>query len=448
VASQYSSIGGFVFGRSQHERTNLSRIYLQLVPASRRDLSSEAWVAQIREAVAGLRLAGVRVQLRNDGIRGIRQSQGDDDLSLRLQGPHLEELARLADEVVTALRPVTGLENLEHSAEDVVQELAVAIDRERAAALGLNVESVALAVRIALQGVVATDFIEGDQSFDVRVRLPERTMRSPEDVERILLFPDDSGRPAVFLGDVARVELTAAAAEIKRDRQQRIVEVRGTMTGAATLGEIASDIERRLDRVALPAGYTIYDSGAAKNLEQASRQALLLLALAAFLVLVVMAIQYESLRNPVIILLGVLFAPIGVGAAIGYLEMPVSMPVKLGMIMLVGIVVNNAIVLVEYIEIARRRGASLDEAIVTAGRLRLRPILMTTLTTVAGMTPLALGLGEGSELLQPLAITIAWGLTFSVLVSLMLMPALYRILGRKDVLAAPAPAAAPATAGD
>ena len=153
-----------------------------------------------------------------------------------------------------------------------------------------------------------------------------------------------------------------------------------------------------------------------------------LLGLAVFLVFVVMAVQYESLRNPLVILLGIPFTTIGVAAGIHWLSIPISMPIWLGMIMLAGIVVNNAIVLVEQIEVERERGREMIEAIVEGARLRLRPIMMTTLTTVMGMLPLAIGFGEGSEMLQPLAVVIVWGLSFSMLVTLVLIPAVYRMM--------------------
>jgi multidrug efflux pump subunit AcrB len=154
--------------------------------------------------------------------------------------------------------------------------------------------------------------------------------------------------------------------------------------------------------------------------------------LALFLVFVVMAVQYESLLNPLVIILSVPFAFIGVAAGITLVGLPVSMPVWLGLIMLAGIVVNNAIVFVEYIEIVRSRGMEQKAAIVEAARMRLRPILMTTLTTVVGMSPLALGIGEGAEMLQPLAVTIVSGLSFSMFVSLILVPTMYHLLHRKS----------------
>jgi multidrug efflux pump subunit AcrB len=369
----------------------------------------------------------VRVRIRVQGIRGLRLSRSDDDVSIRIRGDNLDTLARLGTAVVRRIEDVPGIANVRHSSEALMQELSVRVDRERAAALGVTVENIGQALRIALQGVVATDYIEGDRMFDVRVRLPRDELSTPESLEAVLLFPARTGAPAIHLRDVARIELVTTPSTILRDRQQRIEEISASIDGGATLGEVNSQAWQRLEGLQLPPGYSLYDGGAADTLAESESQLHALLALALFLVLVVMAVQYESLRNPLVILASVPFAAIGVAIAIQTLDMPLSMPLWLGMIMLAGIVVNNAIVLVEYVELARARGLPVPEALIEAGRLRLRPILMTTLTTVMGMLPLASGLGEGSEMLQPLAITIVFGLSFSSLVSLFLVPAVYRM---------------------
>ena len=234
----------------------------------------------------------------------------------------------------------------------------------------------------------------------------------------------------VHLGHVASVQLEPSAMTIHRDRQQRIIEISGNVGSERSLGEISRDIRTRVDGLAMPAGYTIYDGGSTESLQQGQRTGRVLLALAIFLVLVVMAVQYESLRNPLVILFSVPFAAVGVAIGLENLDMALSMPVWLGLIMLAGIVVNNAIVLVEYIELSRQRGMPQGAAIEQAGRLRLRPILMTTLTTVAGMLPLALAWGDGAEMLQPLATTIVTGLSFSLLVTLVLVPCVYAMVHR------------------
>jgi multidrug efflux pump subunit AcrB len=432
VVTAFAQVGGFVFGRTQYESSNRARIYMQLVPSEQRDVSSADWAARMDREIKAMRLPGLQVRMRNHGIRGLRVSRGDDHLTIRVQGPDLDTLSRIGESIVERLSAVEGLRNVHHSYEGLVQELSIVVDRERAAALGLDMQSVGRAVRIALQGLVATDFIDEDRQYDVRVRLPRTDLKSPRDVETILLFPGGDERSPVYLGDVARVELINSQLNILRGRQQRMVEVNGTIAG--TLGEVTTSVEDTLQDLALPPGYTMFDLGAARTLEHGTQVVRHLIALALFLVLVVMAIQYESLRNPMVILLSVPFAAVGVAIGVWWLQLPLSMPVWLGMIMLAGIVVNNAIVLVEYIEIERGRGRGMREAILEAGRLRLRPILMTTLTTVVGMLPLAVGYAEGSELLRPLAVTIVFGLGFSMLVSLVLIPSMYLLIGRPDPL--------------
>jgi hydrophobe/amphiphile efflux-1 (HAE1) family protein len=442
VEHVFSLVGGFIFGRTEREAPNRSTLNVQLVPLAERGSSSEEWIARMNSAITELQLAGVQVRMRTQGIRGIRTNRGDDDISLRIQGPDMDILEQLAEEVVLRLKQVPGLRNLKHSAEEVHHELAIDIDRARASLLGLDIEDVSDAMRIALEGQVVTDFIDGDRSYDVRLRLPPLDAASPKDLESLLLFPAAAGRKAIYLGDVAQVNLIESPAEILRDNQQRIIEITATVGSDTTLGASLDAIDAQLETLQLPPGYTLYDGGARKTLEEGRTMTMTLLLLALFLVFVVMAIQYESLRNPFIILLSVPFSVIGVALGIESSGLPVSMPVWLGMIMLAGIVVNNAIVLVEYIEIMRERGAPIREAILQAARLRLRPILMTTLTTVVGMLPLAIGLGEGSEMLRPLAVTIVAGLTFSMLVSLLLVPVMYELTHLRQWRAAAAPAKA------
>ncbi|MDT8403685.1 efflux RND transporter permease subunit [Sulfuriflexus sp.] len=426
VRGVFSIVGGRIFGRSEYEASNQSTLTVQLVPTTQRVLSSDAWKDKMQKLIRQQNFAGIRVRMRTYGIRGFRTSRGDDDLSLRIQGPQLATLDEIGDEIMLRLRDTSGLRNLKHSSEEVRQELAIEVDRERAASLGLDIEDVTHALRYALNGEVVTDFIDGDKSYDVRLRLPRSRIESPQDIESILLFSSRQPGASVYLADVANVNIIASPAQVLRDKQQRYVEISASLsTDIRTAGEIHAEIETRLADLALPDGYTFYDGGASQALQEGKQLSGMLLLLALFLVLVVMAIQYESLQNPLIILVSVPFATIGVAIGLFVTGLPVSMPVALGLIMLAGIVVNNAIVLVEYIELQRAAGQALLTATLTAARLRLRPILMTTLTTVVGMLPLALKLGEGAEMLQPLAVTIVSGLSFSLLVSLFLIPVIY-----------------------
>jgi multidrug efflux pump subunit AcrB len=436
--------GGFIFGRTQRERPNRSSIAIQLVPVEARKLSVEAWVSGYLRAVARAQIAGVKVFARPAGVRGLRTTRSDEEVSIRVQGPDLEVLAQLGERLAERLRGRPGLRNVKHTAEEIRQEFAVRVDRGRAAELGVDVTQIGRAMKIALDGIIVSDFIEDDRAYDVRVRLPRRTIDSPAALEAVLLFSAQGDRRAVYLGDVARIVLVTAPAEIRRENQRRIVEVEAALTGEMPLGEVVRALREDLKDFALPAGYTLYFSGAYENLQKGNVLVLTLAGLALFLVFVVMAVQYESLRNPIVIMLGVPFALIGVVIGLLVADLPLSMPVWLGVIMLIGIVVNNAIVLVEYIELLRQRGTALIEAVVGAARLRLRPILMTTLTTVVGMSPLALGLGAGSEMLQPLAVCMVFGLLFSMFVSLLLIPSIYILLQPRKVRAAPGTADAAA----
>jgi CzcA family heavy metal efflux pump len=432
--SVFTIAGGSVFGSSSREIANRATLRIQLLPLSQRAISSGQWIRRLDGEIRALKIPGLQVRMRQRGIRGLRTSGGDDDISLRLQGPDLEQLDTLAQQVVTRLRDVEGLRNLTWSSEEVQQELSIRIDRERAAALGFEVEDLSDALAIALEGRVITDFIEGDSSYDVRLRLPREAASTPQDLESILLFPSRDGRAPVYLGSVAELSLMRTPAQILRDRQMRIVEISATLAEGATLGGVFERIQAATATLALPDGYTLYDGGGLETLQEGQQTSRILLALALFLVFVVLAVQYESLRNPLVIMTSVPFGLIGVALGIEWLGLPLSMPVWLGLIMLAGIVVNNAIVLVEYIELARDRGLALPDAIAEAARLRLRPILMTTLTTVVGMLPLAVGFGEGAEMLQPLAVTIVCGLSFSMLVVLLLVPVNYSLLTRADAV--------------
>ncbi len=432
VETLFTTVGGHIFGRSQHESPNRSSIRVQLRPLlERRVISSRDWITRVQKEIAAARLAGVKVRMYSIGVRGIRFNRSDDDFALRVKGPDLYVLEDIADKVVERLKGVQGLRNPEHSAEDKNQELSIRVDRSRAASYGLTVDDVGKAVRFALQGQRVTDFISEDRAIDVLLRLDREQMTTPGDVEEIILFSKSQPRIPVRLSDIARVEIVPIPSAIMRDRQQRFVEVTASLTGDVNLVSVIAAADELMQELEIPKGYSIYEAGNLETLKEGRNLSYQLLAMALFLVFVVMAVQYESLRNPLVIMFSVPFSIIGVAIGLHATGLPLSMPVWLGLIMLAGIVVNNAIVLVEYIEIARARGLPPGGAVIEAARLRMRPILMTTLTTVVGMLPLALALGEGSEMLQPLAVTIVSGLLFSTLVTLLLVPSVYRLIASK-----------------
>ncbi|HID49433.1 MAG TPA: efflux RND transporter permease subunit [Chromatiales bacterium] len=425
LESVFTTAGGFIFGRSEFQSSNFSGLYVQLVPASQRTLSSQAWIHRMQKRIQDLQLVGYRVRMHVQGIRRVRLGRGDDDISIRIQGDDLEVLARLGDEVVDRMKKIPGLRNVQHNYEDLREELVVEVDRERAADLGIRPDAMARALQVGLDGLVVSDFIDGDRKYNIRLRLPRRSVSTIDEAANLLVGVHHDS--PVRLRDVATMRLDLTPTNIKRDNQRRIVEISASLGKALPLNQALDEVEAQLADLQLPPGYSRYEGGARERLQKGQSTGYLLLGLALFLVFVVLAVQYESLRNPFIILLSIPFTLIGVVAGLLATQTALSMPVWLGLIMLAGIVVNNAIVLLEQIEIEREQGSALREAILRGGRIRLRPILMTTLTTAVGMSPLALGLGEGSEMLQPLAIVMVWGLLFSLLVSLLLVPLIYRL---------------------
>jgi multidrug efflux pump subunit AcrB len=430
VVTLFTTAGGSVFGRSENENSNRSSIKIQLLPSDQRSVSSELWAQQMKAKIDALKLTGFKVTLRVTGIRGLNLTSGSDDVSIHIRGDNLDTLRELGDQAVSLLEPVAGLTNLTHSYEEVKVELNIRIDRQRAAEFGIDAADVGDALQIALDGDIISNYIENDKDFDIRIRLPHAASHDPNALQNLMVAYKNNN--AIRLGDIATISRAPTASSIVRSQQQRIVEISASYGVDADHEKVLKAAMDKLSALQLPEGYVLYDNDTNKTLEESQENGLILLFLAIFLVFVVMAVQYESLLNPLIIIISIPYAAIGV--AVGLLtnpEMSLSMPVWLGLIMLTGIVVNNAIVLVEQIEIEREKTGLLNESVTKAAGLRLRPILMTTLTTVFGMLPLAIGFGEGSEMLQPLAFVIVWGLSFSLFVSLILVPSLYSLLHRQ-----------------
>jgi multidrug efflux pump subunit AcrB len=305
----------------------------------------------------------------------------------------------------------------------------VALDRERAGYLGLSVADVGQTLRTALDGTVATRYTEGNREFDVRVMLPRDRFTSPEHLGAVALFSGPAGGAPVYVRDVATVSMSLGPTDIRRENQNRVLRLTGDVVAeVASVGVVNDSIRARLAGLDLPEGYGIIMGGEEEAIRENNRQLTVVMLLAIFLVFVVLAIQYESLIDPFVIILAIPLSLIGVGVALWATGTPLSAPVLLGVILLAGIVVNNSILLVEYIEEYRGRGAGMMEAVVDAGAVRLRPILMTTLTTFFGTLPLALGIGEGTELMQPLAISVIGGVAVSTLLTLFVVPSAYVLM--------------------
>lgn len=416
-----------VFSNPGAGRGNLD---IRLTRAGERELTADLWVQQLQRKVDDQGFAGARVFVRPPRIRGLRTSSAGTDVSVAIVGDQLAELQAVGDDVVRRLRGVPGLENVQVQAEEPRPMLSIALDRERARNLGLDVTAVGQTVRTALDGTIATRYAELNFEYDVRVLFPKHRFASATDVGGTLLFPGGNNRAPVYLRDVATVEAAVSPSTIRRENQNRRIEVSGdVITAVAPVGAVTDSIRGRLSDMTLPDGYGLIIGGEQEAIDDTNSQMLLVIVLAIFLVFVVLAVQYESVLDPLIILGAVPLALIGVVAILGATGTPFSAPVLLGMIMLAGIVVNNSILLVEFANQYRiETGSSYTVAVVEAGVVRMRPILMTTITSLVGAMPLALGLGEGGELMRPLAIAVVGGLSVSSLLTLFVVPCMYLIL--------------------
>lgn len=395
-----------------------------------RSLSSEQWVQEMQRRVNARGFAGARVFVRPPRIRGLRTNNAGADLSLTIQGDELMELERLGREVEQRVKGIPGLENIEVQIQEGSPQLGVFVDRERLRSLGLDAGTVGQTLRTALDGTVATRYAEGNMEFDVRVMLPKGKFTSPEDLAGVAMFPGSRGGAPVYLRDVADVREIMGPNEIRRENQNRIMRMNGDIiTEVAPISAVTDSVRARLATMEWPNGYGIIIGGEEEAITETNRQMLLIIALAIFLVFVVLAVQYESVVDPLIILLAIPLGLVGVVATLWATGTPLSAPVFLGMILLAGIVVNNSILLVEFVEDFRhRQNVPLHQAVVEAGYVRMRPILMTTLTSMVGSMPLALGIGEGSELMRPLAIAVVGGIAFSTLLTLFVVPCAYVVM--------------------
>lgn len=415
--------GGFMGGGGTASLT------LKLTPKDQRTRSSEQIATDLRRVLVGL--PGVTITTRASGgnqsmNRVLGNLNSDSRLSVEVRGFSLDESNRVQQDVLEAMQSTTGVANPQIGRQEGRPELSIRVDRPKAALLGLSVTNVANAIRTNMAGTQAAVYRERGKEFPIIVRLREEDRARTEAVSDVLIStPSGLVLPAKNL---LTVDTSRGPTQIDRKNQERIARVNGELEAGVPLGEAVKAVQAKLDDLNIPQGFTVGFGAEVEAQAQAFNQLQVLLLLAVLLVYAVMASQYESLRDPFIVMFAVPVAVIGVVASLKLTSTAFSLQAYIGVIMLAGIVVSNAILLVDYTNILRRRdGKPLREAVEEAGRTRLRPILMTTLTTVLGLLPMSLGIGEGAEIQAPLARVVIGGLAASTLVTLVLVPTVYTL---------------------
>ncbi|MDR0332068.1 MAG: efflux RND transporter permease subunit [Dysgonamonadaceae bacterium] len=348
---------------------------------------------------------------------------GSGTVDIKIFGFDFDETTAIAKEIQAKMREVPGAREVNISREDMRTEMRVEFDREKLARFGINTATAATFVRNRINGLTASVFREDGEEYNIVVRYDEEFRGSVDDILNIRLMNNQGA--TIMLREVATIVEDFIPPVIQREDRQRVVTVSVALGDGVPLGTIANAAREVIRETVTPAGVTVVLSGSVEDQENAFRDMGLLLVLVLLLVYIVMATQFESFSQPLIIMISVLFAFTGVFLALWITNTPLSLIALIGAIMLVGIVVKNGIIIVDFTNLQRERGLPINEAVITAGKSRLRPVLMTSLTTIFGMMPLAIGAGEGSEMWQPMGIAIIGGMTFSTLLTLLVVPTVY-----------------------
>jgi HAE1 family hydrophobic/amphiphilic exporter-1 len=416
----FVTVGGA--GRRRAANSNTATLNVTLKGVSERERKTAVIVDEVRRKVRGIAGAQIRVTELTSTMGG--GGMGGSPVQIKIHGNDYQELTRLALQVETMIAKVDGIREPESSAEAGRPEAQVLVDRDKAAEYGIGTSEVASLLTAAIQGVTATTYEVGGEDFDVLVEYPEAARRTYDQLRNIYVLTGSGVQ--VPLTEIAQVKLDEGPVQINRENQERYVTVSAQIFGR-DVGSINRDVRTVLAGLHLPDGYTISYGGDAQNIQESFSSLTLALILSVLLVYMIMAAQFESMLQPLIIMFSVpvaysgsIFAMVLTGRALGLTSF-------IGVIMLAGIVVNNAIVLVDYVNTLKQRGIPTKAALIQAGPTRLKPILMTTLTTILGLIPLALGLGESGETMAPMATVVIGGLTTSTVLTLVIVPVIYSL---------------------
>jgi HAE1 family hydrophobic/amphiphilic exporter-1 len=421
VEQVYAAVG--TEGRADarpDEGEHSARLLVQLKPGGDLESREQAVMEDLRDQLSGLE--GLQVRAEGSSLFTVRTP-----VEVVVSGQDLDELRSAADEVVRRLQALPGMRDVRSSLVEGYPEVRVRYRREVLDRFGLSTGQVARTLRDKIQGAQATRLSRGERKVDLVVQLVERDRGTLEDLERINVNP--ALTPAIPLSSVATLDQAAGPSEIRRVDQRRAAVVSANLEGL-DLASTAEAIAGALRGLSLPGDMSWELAGQTVEMQRSARSLSFALLLAVFLVYVIMASTFESLTHPLVILFSVPLAAVGVLPTLLLVGESISVVVFIGLIVLAGMVVNNAIVLVDRINQNRVEGLGLDDSIRLAAQARLRPILITTFTTALGLLPLSLGLGAGAEIQQPLAITVIAGLISSTLLTLVVVPVVYRGLSR------------------
>ncbi len=409
---------------------NRGNVTLKLVPKAMRSRSSLDIAADLSRQL--LNVSGAIIRTRATGgqmMMGMRGGGGEERLQIEIRGYDLEVGQNLAQEVKRVVEKIKGVTDVSISRVEGTPEQRLVIDREKASEMKLSVNQIGDFISTILSGSQASQFREAGREYRILVKVKDSERLDVNDLLDLTITNSDGEQ--VSLRNVIAVRSGRGPQQIERRDRERIINVSGEIANR-DLGSVIKDAQRAIKTIPKPANFSISFTGDYEEQQKANRELMISIILALFLVYMIMAMLYESLRDPLIVMFSVPLAVIGVAFILLLTGTSINVQAYIGMIMLGGIVVNNAILLVDYTNLLRHRdGFEMMEAIKEAGRRRLRPILMTALTTILGMIPLALGIGEGSEVQTPLARVVIGGLTSSTFITLIVIPVVYSLFEQR-----------------
>jgi HAE1 family hydrophobic/amphiphilic exporter-1 len=415
--------GGFMSGSNTHR----AEFTVQLKSKAERKRSSQELVDALRPRLnlqPGM-MVRVRASSNNSMMRRMTSS-GGERVSVEIRGFDMLVASDLAKRIKDIVDSVPGITDSQISRREGMPEMLVTVDRAKAASLGVNASDIASTLETVIGGNRASQFREEGQEYDILVRLSEQQRADIGHLQNVTVLTP-SGQ-AVPIGDLVKMRRREGPVSIERQDQERLVRVTAGYANR-DLGSIMSDIDARLSGMRMPDGFSLYYGGEYEEQQKSFRELLFSLILAIVLVYMVMASEFESLRDPLIILFSIPLAAIGVSLSLFLTETTFNMQAFIGVILLAGIAVNNAIVLIDYTNLLRERDKLLlTHAVELAGRRRLRPILMTSMTTILGLIPMSLGFGEGAEVQAPMARVVIGGMLTSTLITLLFIPTIYTMI--------------------
>ncbi|ADI63408.1 efflux RND transporter permease subunit [Trichormus azollae] len=422
----FSTVGGFLFGSNSTANPLRSSSTITLKPKT----DIETYVERVTKEFTKLNLVDIRLGLAPGQVRGLILNNSPTrgaDVDIILQGNNSDTLEKAGHALLKTLEEKVTSVRFRPDADVTQPEIQILPDWERVANVGLNTKDIGETIQTAIIGSVATQLQRNNRLVDVRVELNEASIQTTSQLERLPLFVE--GNQQIRLSDVATIAEGKAPGEIQRINQRQVFLIAGNLAEGASLSQALDQVDLVLKNANFPQGVSLLPSATAESNQELQKSIQLLGGLAIFLVFVVMAVQYNSLIDPLVILLTIPLALAGGIFGLYITGTAIGATVVVGAVLLVGIVVNNAIIMVELAnQIRERERIDRRTAILKAAPQRLRPIFMTTITTVLGMFPLALGIGEGSEFLQPLGVVVFSGLSLATMLTLFIIPCFYTLL--------------------